>query len=153
MAIDGYTQPGAAPNTLAIGGNAILLVEIHTTSSEGLWVEADGCLLRGLAVNGASEENIRLQGNGNTVAGCYIGTTAAGTAIGGTADDFAIGVSLFGAAQNNIIGGAVAEARNVISGDLLGINTIFQTATSKQLHRDESQRHEDSGKFFDWDFV
>lgn len=133
VAIDGYTQPGAAANTLATGGNAILMIEIHTATSRGLYVETDGCLLRGLAVIGASDENIRLQGSANTVTGCYVGTTAEGNAIGGTPDDFAIGVSLFGAAQNNIIGGAAAEARNVISGNYWGIYAISQTTTGNLI--------------------
>jgi hypothetical protein len=29
VTIDGYTQPGASPNTLAIGDNAVLLVELN----------------------------------------------------------------------------------------------------------------------------
>jgi hypothetical protein len=28
VVIDGYTQPGATPNTLAIGDNAVLLIEL-----------------------------------------------------------------------------------------------------------------------------
>ena len=131
VAIDGYTQPGAAPNTLAVGGNAVLLIEIHTTSSMGLDVDANGCLLRGLVVNGATEENIRLAGITNTMAGCYVGTTADGTAIGGSADDFAVGVSLFG--QNNVIGSPAAGDRNVISGDYWGIIAESQTTTGNLI--------------------
>lgn len=125
VAIDGYSQPGAAPNTMAIGGNAVLLIELHTTSTMGLFVEANGCLLRGLAVNGASEANIRLSGSANTISGCYIGTTADGTAIGGPADDFAMGVEL--EAKDSVIGGPAAGDRNVISGNYWGIYTISQT--------------------------
>jgi hypothetical protein len=52
--------------------------------------------------------------NGNVVQGNFIGTNAAGTAALGNDQD---GVSILQAASNNLIGGAVAGARNVISGN------------------------------------
>src|SRR6187401_1100687 len=35
VTIDGYTQPGAAANTLAVGDNAVLLIELNGTSATG----------------------------------------------------------------------------------------------------------------------
>jgi hypothetical protein len=31
--IDGYTQPGAAPNSLAVGSNAVILIELDGTAA------------------------------------------------------------------------------------------------------------------------
>ena len=51
----------------------------------------------------------------NTVAGNFIGTNKAGTAA---LPNTTAGVSIFGGAQSNIIGGPTAASRNVISGNL-----------------------------------
>jgi hypothetical protein len=57
--IDGYTQPGAKPNSLAIGTNAVLLIEINGSSlpagQTGLTVGSaygNGQVVRGLVING-----------------------------------------------------------------------------------------------------
>jgi hypothetical protein len=55
---------------------------------------------------------------GNTVAGNLIGTNAAGT--GAVANG--TGVTIGAGATNNIVGGTTAGARNVISGNSIGVN-------------------------------
>jgi hypothetical protein len=35
VTIDGYTQPGASPNTLAVGDNAVILIQIDGGGSTG----------------------------------------------------------------------------------------------------------------------
>ncbi|MGZ4985305.1 MAG: M12 family metallopeptidase, partial [Limisphaerales bacterium] len=63
--------------------------------------------------------------NGNLVQGNYIGTDASGaTAVGNTPE----GVSIYGGAQNNVIGGG-AGARNVISGNGARGVGMFDAAT------------------------
>ena len=58
VTIDGYTQPGTTPNTLARGSNAVLQIELHggavpTVSDRfGLVVTAPGSVIRGLVING-----------------------------------------------------------------------------------------------------
>src|ERR671932_388596 len=49
--IDGYTQPGASPNTLAPGDNAVLLIEIDEGHSSRLTISAGGSTVRGLIIN------------------------------------------------------------------------------------------------------
>jgi hypothetical protein len=59
--------------------------------------------------------------NGNRVLGNFIGTNATGTADVGNSDD---GVQISGGAANNVLGGASAEARNVISGNNYGVYLV-----------------------------
>jgi len=55
VTIDGYTQPGASPNTLANADNAVLLIELSGGSPNappyGLLFAANACTVRGLVVN------------------------------------------------------------------------------------------------------
>jgi titin len=66
---------------------------------------------------------------GNVVEGNYLGTNAAGTSAVPNAE---AGVSLYPAASGNVVGGLVAGARNVISGnrddgiDLFGPNNLIE---------------------------
>src|SRR5262249_48016689 len=103
--IDGYTQPGASPNTLAIGDNAKLMIEINgeKTHAGGQLLEVDGnSTLRGLIINRKDEGSALLvRGDHNVIEGSFIGTNAAGTA----ADDNSFasettGVSLDGATNS-----------------------------------------------------
>ncbi|HSH39385.1 MAG TPA: DUF4394 domain-containing protein [Chthoniobacterales bacterium] len=61
LTIDGYTQPGAAANSLTIGSNARILIEIRRNHSpnesrednyDGLVLNASGCTIRGLSLTG-----------------------------------------------------------------------------------------------------
>ena len=63
--------------------------------------------IHGVEINGADS-------TGNLVQGNFIGTNAAGTADLGNSSD---GVQISGGAENNTVGGTVAVARNVISGN------------------------------------
>lgn len=53
--IDGYTQPGASPNSLAVGNNAVLLIELSGNSLPpnvgGIALVGGGITLRGLVIN------------------------------------------------------------------------------------------------------
>src|SRR5262245_34937702 len=58
VVIDGYTQPGASPNTLATGDNAVLKIELSGTSApgtDGLVISGGGTTVRGLVINGFQE--------------------------------------------------------------------------------------------------
>jgi parallel beta-helix repeat protein len=121
--IDGYTQPGASPNTNGPGqgSNAVLKIELDgsvagANSVHGLHIIAGGSTVRGMVINRFSGNGIMIFGNeatGNLVQGNFIGTDFTGTVDLGNLTD---GVQIRGAA-NNIIGGIIAEARNVISGN------------------------------------
>jgi len=77
--------------------------------------------------------------NGNIVEGNYIGLNAAGTsALGNGSGDpvnhaFYSGIDIFGGAQNNFIGGSVAGAGNVISGNVGPGMTVSQTNTNGNM--------------------
>src|SRR5258705_8539479 len=55
VTMDGYTRPGASPNTLANADNAVLLIELSGGSPNappyGLLFAANACTVRGLVVN------------------------------------------------------------------------------------------------------
>jgi hypothetical protein len=72
-------------------------------------------------ISGNDSHGISLQGNAtnNTILGNYIGTNAAGTAALGNTN---WGVSVNTGGNNNTIGGSTAGARNVISGNSIGID-------------------------------
>src|SRR5215468_75891 len=42
VVIDGYTQPGATPNTLSVGDNAVLLIELNGTNANSGLIVAGG---------------------------------------------------------------------------------------------------------------
>ncbi len=118
VTIDGYTHPGATENTSAFGDNANLVVQLLGDSSPGsigLDLSAStGSVVRGLVVNGF-ERGIQA-GEGSVIEGNFVGTDFAGTsAIGNT---YGIGVEDVG---NVTIGGTTPAARNLISGNSIGI--------------------------------
>ncbi len=118
ITIDGYTQPGAAPNTLTVGSDAVLLIELNGANVgagiSGLTLTGGNSTIRGLVINRFSLQGISIQANdGNAVAGNFIGTNPAGTA------NFPVpncNVGVYVKSANNIIGGSVPADRNVVSG-------------------------------------
>ena len=119
VVIDGYTQQGSLPNTLAIGDNAVLLIEIDCSlmpSNVDLFdFHSGGSTVRGLVIN-------RLQGttmyfsagasgsNDNVVEGNFIATNPSGTTFLGSN---ATAVRVDGA--RNRIGGTAPASRNVLA--------------------------------------
>src|SRR6266516_4797495 len=86
VVLDGYTQPGSSPNTLAVGNNSTHLIELNGNGAvfPGLTVTAGNCTLRGLVINRfngngpANALNIQMGGN-NLIVGCFFGVSADGT--------------------------------------------------------------------------
>lgn len=133
VTIDGYSQPGAHPNTLALGDDAVLLIELSgygQTPQNGLVIQTDDCLIRGLAINGFAGSGILLEvrfanifdhigtpATGNVIAGNFIGTDVTGTAAVGNST----GVDLVqgGNTLDNRIGGTAPADRNLVSGNVL----------------------------------
>jgi uncharacterized repeat protein (TIGR01451 family) len=121
--IDGYTQPGASPNTLAVGSDAVLLIEIDGSvqGTDLFHLRSDNNVIRGLVINRAPFDGIQLlsANGGNVIEGNFIGTDPTGT-IARANNRF--GVSLFFLpSANNTIGGTSPAARNVISGNGQGV--------------------------------
>jgi hypothetical protein len=117
--IDGYTQAGASPNTLSIGDNAVLKIQLNQqASSAGLGIYANNTTIRGLVLDdpSATGTGIYVTAANDQVVGNLIGTDPSGTqGIG-----HSVGVR-FDNASNLLIGGTTAAARNIISGNGLGI--------------------------------
>jgi len=113
--VDGYTQPGSSPNSLAIGDNAVILVEIDGSAISGaasaFFLLAGDTVIKGLVLNRFSNPAIfiGLQG-GHTIRGCFIGTDPTGTVAAGSR-----GSGIFMASSNNTIGGPNPADRNVIT--------------------------------------
>ena len=109
LTIDGTTQPGS-------GGNPI--VELNGSGAgagaHGLVITGGNTVIRGLVINRFGGDGIRIETAGsNVIENNYIGTNVAGTADLGNGG---AGVHIIGTASNNV-GGTLAAARNVISGN------------------------------------
>ncbi|NIM48127.1 MAG: CSLREA domain-containing protein, partial [Gemmatimonadales bacterium] len=122
VVVDGYTQPGASPNTNPpnMGTNAVLMIELDGTNAgfgaNGLNINASSSAVRGLVINRFGGAGIRLGSSGNVVEGNFLGTDVAGAIALGN------GVGVEVAGPNNTIGGSTPSARNVISGQFRGIS-------------------------------
>jgi hypothetical protein len=82
--IDGYTQPGASPNTLGGGDNAVLEIELNganagASSGVGLVLDATNCTVEGLVINGFGAYAVWTLADGETISGNFIGTDVTGT--------------------------------------------------------------------------
>lgn len=128
VTINGYSQPGAAPNTAQTGTNADLRIVLDGSGlieGNGFAVQGGGTTIRGLVIRGFKEDNIALldgggivffnlaANTGNRVTGNFIGTNTAGTAA---VPNETGGVLAFGAARVTVGGNTLAE-RNLISGN------------------------------------
>jgi CSLREA domain-containing protein len=128
--IDGYTQPGAKPNTLPNGDDAVLTVALNGAvagaGANGLVLSAGQSTVRGLAIGGfvslplvsipppdpgGSAIELNTAG-GDTIEGDFLGTTPTGASA--QANGFA---GVYVVSSTNTIGGATPDARNVISGN------------------------------------
>jgi len=83
VAVDGYTQPGASPNTLANGDNAVILIELSGTnagaSASGLTITSFASSVQGLAINRFGANGVEVDSQGSSVVrGSFIGTNPAG---------------------------------------------------------------------------
>jgi hypothetical protein len=118
VTVDGYSQPGASPNTLSNGDNATILIELDgslSSSSNGLTITAGNCTISGLVIGGFFDGIHLITGGANTVSGNFVGTRADGTTAHGNH------IGIFVESANNIIGGTVPAARNIASANVVGI--------------------------------
>ena len=127
VVIDGYSQQGSSLNTLAVGDNATLQIELNGsggvgTSAAGLTLTGTGgnSTVRGLVINRFGAGGISILSGNNTVAGNFIGTDAVGGSVFANARQ---GVVVEG--SNNVIGGPTIEEKNIISGNNNAIGVYF----------------------------
>lgn len=126
--IDGYTQPGAHPNTLTVGDDAALKIVVDGTGlaqTNGFLVKAGQSTIQGLVIqNFSTGIGIYMLSNSNLVSGNFIGTDATGE----TAKINSVGVLVQG--SNNLVGGATPGARNVVSGNNIGVYLVVGAKNS-----------------------
>lgn len=147
--LDGYTQPGARPNTLSIGNDAVILIQLDgglvKRNGRGLVISGSNCLVRGLAITGFQWDPTSdpfffqvLGGFGIHVLGAGTGNVIQGNFIGLYPDGLTpranyVGIRVEGAYSiigNNVIGGTESAARNLVSGNQsgaenFGAGTVF----------------------------
>jgi hypothetical protein len=137
VTIDGYSQPGAQPNTKTVGDDAILKIEldgINASNASGLEIRnASDSVIRGLVVNDfATGISVSGSSTGNRIEGNFVGTDPSGTQDDGNLFDGVVvggagvaGLSLRDASvaassdfpSQTVVGGATPAARNLISGN------------------------------------
>lgn len=137
--INGYSQPGASANTLAVGSNAVLRIEIDGTNAGTLTtglltIMAGGSTVRGLVINRAQGGNsfgLLLSTNGgNTISGNFIGVDPTGTIARSNGCN---GLRIESSSLNTI-GGLSPGDRNVISATGgCGANIGMAAATNNQI--------------------
>lgn len=131
--IDGFSQPGASPNTLAGGNNSRIQIRLdgaRAFGANGLRIRAPGCSVRGLSITGFAGEGIVLHEVPNcVVAGNVIGLAPDGTARANQGS----GVQIFGGAGNRI-GGVDPSDRNVLGGNFTaGIHILGVGASNNAV--------------------
>ena len=118
VSINGYTQTGSQPNTLAVGSDAILKIEVDGSlaggSVDGLVINTDNSTISGLIVNNFGDDGIFIPFgfSGNVISGNYSGVDASGTIALANGDD---GIDVNG--SSNTIGGTTVASRNLFSGN------------------------------------
>lgn len=120
VTIDGTTQPGFAGKPLiALSGSQ---------GGGGLGLEGGASVVRGLVINFAAANRVRLEFQGNNIIeGNFIGVDASGTGVTASLSE---GIEIL--SVNNKIGGTAVPARNVISGNNAAIR-LFSSRTSGNL--------------------
>lgn len=107
--IDGTSQPGYA---------GIPLIELQNSPGPGIAINTGtvvtGSEIRAIALNGCMAMGFNIISGNNKIIGCYIGIGTDGVTDKGNA---APGIIITASSNNNIIGGGLANERNVISGN------------------------------------
>ena len=139
VTIDGYSQPGSSPNTLATGDNAVILIRIDgrgtPAGSEGLDVRgAGGCLIEGLSITdfaqtgtptspgGGAGIDLYDTAAGNTVTGCFLGIDPTGQ-VAEPSDAYQ--VIFNGNSGTDFLGGPGPASRNVVETGKVGAGNPY----------------------------
>jgi hypothetical protein len=130
--IDGYTAPGASPNTNAFGlpdnANITMQLDGSSTIATGFDVQGQNDVLKGFVIKNFTTTGVKFTGTntGSGIEGCFVGTDASGNNAAPNGD----GVG-FTASSNGTAGGTSAAARNVISGN--GMYGVYAGAVSSNI--------------------
>ncbi len=124
VVIDGYSQPGASPNSLSAGDNAVIQILVR----ERLLVDATNSTVRGVALFQVQLGAAPGPKGGNVVEGCFVGLDTSGTNSLASP-----GSGIFVQTPGNRIGGTSPAARNVVAGKgAVGIE-IFESFASNNV--------------------
>ena len=133
VVIDGFSQPGSAPNTngVGLGDNAVrnLMIDASLCYDTVFRVAGGSTTLRGLSISGgATSTAITYGGDDNRVEGCYIRPGNKGVLI---------------TSSYNVVGGLTPDKRNVITGCTWGITdslsgNVFNSVQGNLIGLDES---------------
>ena len=135
VTIDGYTQPGASENTLAVGNDAVIQIELSGENAgafaSGLQISSADCTIKGLRINRFTEGVIiPADATGNKVQGNIIG----GLDASGTQSLGNDGGVLIAGAPDNTVGGTTPGARNIISENgFYGVAILGAGATGNRI--------------------
>ncbi|HYX22369.1 MAG TPA: hypothetical protein VFA98_16115, partial [Thermoanaerobaculia bacterium] len=134
VTIDGYTQPGTSPNTNGPtqGTNAVLLIELDGVNMDpsfgfGVFIftgTSQGSIVRGLVINRGKSAGIQVDVSNMVIEGNFIGVDPTGMTAEGNGG---YGIAIDGAITNVLVGGTTPAARNIISGNFVGIETAGGT--------------------------
>ncbi|MEQ1607114.1 MAG: MBG domain-containing protein [Pyrinomonadaceae bacterium] len=132
--LNGYSQPGSSPNTLAVGNDAVIHIVLDGINAgavfAGLVSVAAGSSIRGLSIIRFVAHALYLQapiGTGAVAAGNFIGLDPTGASVNGSG-----GAGIYVDSGSSTIGGLLPADRNVISGNGFGI-ALLGTFTSGAL--------------------
>jgi len=110
--VDGLSQAVFMGNDVNLQGPEIVIDGALAGEVSGLTLAGNHIVVRHLCVSGFKFEQFYVQGDSNTVAGCYIGTDGSGMERLGISWN---GISVVGG-HYNVIGGETELDRNIISG-------------------------------------
>lgn len=135
LVIDGYSQPGAKPNSLTVGHNAVILIQVDggSMTSNGLVFSgaSSDYVVRGLCLTGFGEP-ASLQ-RGVAIAATEVhSAVVAGNFIGVLPDGETPKGNYIGVGHVTLLGGTDPASRNVISGNRTGFagDTYLTPGTS-----------------------
>ena len=121
VTIDGYTQPGASPNTDPLISNAQIKVQITSANpnTDGIFVSSSNNLIRGLSMYNLHRSIVfqTVNAKNNAVTGSFIGTNAAGTFVAPNWISGGNGIIVTQAASYTTVGGTNPADRDVLSGN------------------------------------
>jgi hypothetical protein len=135
LVIDGYSQPGAKPNSLGIGNNAVILIQLDggSATSNGLVFSgaSSDYVVRGLCLTGFGEP-ASLQRGVAITAGEVHSAVVAGNFIGVLPDGETSRGNYIGVGHVTLLGGTDPASRNVISANRTGVagDTYLTPGTS-----------------------
>jgi hypothetical protein len=118
--IDGYSQPGSSWNADPLADDAVLQIELVGDGTDGLTLTGGSSIVQGLALYGFQTAIAITQVENSIIQGCFIGTDAAGNSTFGNNRGVVI-TSPFGADK---VGDAYPAARNLISGNAIGVEIV-----------------------------